>query len=293
MVVLLAVAAAAAVTTIADPVAAVSASGLLGVQRAGVESAVTLIIAVTAANLFHHGYWQRVWAAADDRALRRGALLDAAVTVPVIVVAGGFGVLAASTGVAEVPALALFALVGGLPGVVVAGVLVLGVALVASSIDTLENGLAALLVAERPRLSLAHARLATVVIIVPAVAVALVADSVLRLFLIADLLCAALVAPAPLGLWRRTTTTGVLAGALAGLAGAVAAAWLATGSLQASLRAVTFAEAVPTLPPFAGAVAAGTVVTVAVSLATRRSAGLSGLEVAVRERVTARGEGSW
>jgi solute:Na+ symporter, SSS family len=291
VVVLLGVAAAAAVGTVEQPVAAVSRTGLLGVDRPGIETAVTLIIAVTAANLFHHGYWQRVWAARDDRALRRGALAGAAATVPVVLVAGGLGVLAAGAGVVEVPALAVFSIVAQLPTTVIAGVLVLGIALVASSVDTIENGLAALLVAERPRLRLGHARLATVVIMIPAVALALVAESVLQLFLIADLLCAAIVAPALLGLWRRTTAVAVTAGSAAGLAGAFAAGWAASGSVAGAVAAVTFPDAVPTLPPFAGAVVAGAVVTVAVSLAGGRTTDLGSLEQRVRERAASGAEG--
>jgi Na+/proline symporter len=284
VVLLLGIAAAAVLTTVTEPVTAVRSSGLLGISRAGATSAAALLIATTAANLFHHGYWQRVWAAADDRALRRGALLGAALTVPVMLLAGGFGILAASTGAAEVPALSVFALVAELPTVVVAGVLLLGVALVASSVDTLENGLAALVVAEYPALRLPHARLITVALILPAAMVGIVATSVLQLFLIADLLCAALVAPALLGLWRGATTAGVVAGAVAGITGALVGGFIEAGALAGTVDAVLFTDAVPTLPPFAGALAASAVATVVVSLAGGGRADLSELEPGVRAR---------
>lgn len=281
---LLAVAATAALTTVAEPVAGMRAAGMFGADRVGVESAATLIIAVTAANLFHQGYWQRVWAARDDRALRRGALVGAAVTVPIVLVAGGFGMLAAGAGLAEVPALSVFALAASFPAPVVAAVLVLGIALVASSVDTLENGLAALLVAERPRLDLRAARLATVAVMVPSAIVGLTARSVLQLFLIADLLCAALVAPALLGLWRRTTTAGVVTGAVLGLAGAFLAGWLAAGDLAGAVEAVTFPDAVPTLAPFLGALAGGVAGTLLGSRSGRAASDLSDVEPAVRRR---------
>lgn len=281
---LLAVAAAAALSATASPVQQIGDAGLLGADRVGVESAITLVIAVTAANLFHQGYWQRVWAARDDRALRRGALLGAAITVPVVFVAGAFGMVAAATGAVEVPALSLFSLAAELPTAVVAAVLLLGIALVASSLDTLENGLVALLVAERPRLRLGHARVATVLVMVPVVIVGLVADSVLQLFLIADLLCAALVVPAVAGLWSRTTTAGVVAGAVAGLAGAFAGGLLATGTVAGAVAAVTFPDAIPTLPPFLGALVGGAAGTLLGSLAGGRAADLAGLEDAVRQR---------
>lgn len=285
VVVLLGVAATAALTTVDAPTATARESGLLGVDRGGVSTALTLIIALTAANLFHHGYWQRVWAARDDAALRRGALLGAAATVPVMLVAGGLGVLAAGTGLVEVPSLAVFSLAGQLPDALIAAVLVLGIALVASSVDTIENGLAALLVAERPTLGLRAARVLTVLVVLPAAAVSLVADSVLQLFLVADLLCAALVGPALLGLWRRTSASGVVAGAVTGLAGAFAAGGIAAGSLSGAVAAVTFPDAVPTLPPFAAALLTSTIVAVVVSLPVRREVALDDLEDAVRARV--------
>ncbi|MGD8430176.1 MAG: sodium:solute symporter, partial [Ectothiorhodospiraceae bacterium] len=60
--------------------------------------AATLVIAVTAANLFHQGYWQRLWAAQSGTALGRGALLGGGVTVLVVLAVGGLGVIARSTG---------------------------------------------------------------------------------------------------------------------------------------------------------------------------------------------------
>lgn len=276
-----------AVVSVESPVLAVRESGLLAVDRTGMESAATLILAVTAANLFHHGYWQRVWSARDDRALRTGALVGAAVTVPLMLIAGGLGVLAASLGLVDAPALSLFALVAELPTVVVAGVLLLGIALVTSSVDTVENGLAALIVAERPRLGLSHARLLTVLIVLPAAVVGLVATSVLQLFLIADLLAAVLLLPALLGLWHRTTTTGVWAGIAAGAVGAFGAGLVATGSLGGATAAVTFPDAVPTLAPFLGALVASGVVAVLVSLARPGAVDLTQMDERIRERVGA------
>ena len=289
VIVLLSVAATAALVTAEGPTAAVRSSGLLGVDRTGLETAATLVLAVTAANLFHHGYWQRVWAARDDRALRRGALIGAAATIPMMLLAGGLGVLAASLGLVDVPAQAIFALTAQLPTVVVAGVLLLGIALVTSSVDTVENGLAALLVAERPSLRLRHARVLTVVIMLPAAAVGLVASSVLQLFLVADLLAAVMLLPALLGLWRRTTTAGVWAGALGGVVGALGLSLAATGTVAGAIEAVTFPDAVPSLPPFAGAIVGGGLVTVVVSLLGRRAVDLTALDARIRQRTTVAG----
>ncbi len=266
--------------------AAATGRDLLALDGLGLEVAVTLLIAVTAANLFHQGYWQRVWAARDDQALRRGAWLGAAATVPVVLAVGGLGVLAARRGLElGAPPAPLFALLGGLPAWVALVVLTLGVALVASSVDTLENGLASLVTAERPSLPLGGVRLITVALMVPAVAVAVQGFSVLQLFLVADLLCAATVVPALSALTRRATQAGALAGAVAGLIGAVAPGAVLTGSLGGALARVVFPEAVPTLPEFAGALLASTAVTLVVS---RLAPGEADLE-ALGARVDAAG----
>lgn len=256
-----------AVGRLADPGGALRASGRLGIDRIGIEAAITLVLAITAANLFHHGYWQRVFAARDRRSLAAGGLLGAGAVVPVVAVAGALGILAAGVGLAEVPSASLFALVTGLPAWVGAAVLALGIALVASSVDTLENGLGALIASERPGSGVGHARLLTVALLIPALLVAVQGYSVLRLFLIADLLCAATVVPALLGLTASATGRGALAGAAAGLAGAVLPGWVSSGSLQEGLWLASFPGAVPTLAPFAGALLASTAVALAVSAA--------------------------
>ncbi len=281
---------AVAVAVVAPPSPGqVAATGLSTLDARGFEVAAALIIAVTVANLFHQGYWQRVWAAADARTLARGAWGGAVLIVPAVALVGGIGIAAAAHGLElGAPPAPLFALVAELPVWVGVAVLVLAVALVASSVDTLENGLASLVAAERPTLPLSGARVITALLVVPAVVIALQGHSVLRLFLIADLLCAALVVPALLGLWSRATTAGALAGGLAGLAGAVAPGWLATGSMRTGLWLATFPDAVPTLPPFAWALGASAVVTIVTSLAGRRSTDLSTVGAEVGRRSAAR-----
>lgn len=245
--------------------------------RLGLEVAATLIIAVTAANMFHQGYWQRVWAARSDRALRIGAAVGSLATIPVVAILGYLGYVAAVRGLElGTPPAPFFAGIGGAPGWVTLPVLVLALALVASSVDTLQTGLASILIAERRGLSMTTARIITVALMVPAVVVALQGFSVLRLFLIADLLCAATVVPALCSLWSRTTTAGALSGAVAGLVGAAGAGVINTGALS-GVELVTMPGAVPTLPPFAGALLASAVVTVVVSLASRSSVDLEAL----------------
>ncbi|MCP1360246.1 sodium:solute symporter, partial [Halomonas sp. BBD45] len=232
--------------------------------------ALTLVIAVTAANLFHQGYWQRVWAARNGAALGQGAVLGGVTTILVVAVVGGLGILAAMSGIGlGEPPMPFFALLSEAPGWLKLLALVLAVTLVASSVDTLQNGIASLAVGDglsRWGLSLSGARWLTLALMVPVVVIALQGVSVLRLFLIADLLCATAVVPVLLGLWSRMSTAAAVSGGIAGLAGAVLPGWIAQGSLQAGLLAASFPGGAPTLAPFVGALLASSVTGVLVAL---------------------------
>jgi solute:Na+ symporter, SSS family len=230
--------------------------------------ALTLVIAVTAANLFHQGYWQRIWAAENDRALGRGALLGATSSLLVVMAIGGLGMLAAMQALPlGEPPIPFFALLAAAPAWLGLPALVLAVTLVASSVDTLQNAIASMAVASSGRrgLSVRAARLVTVALMVPVVWVALQGFSVLRLFLIADLLCAAIVVPVLLGLWRRMSPLAAVGGGLAGLLGAVLPGWVSLGSLSAGVLAATFPGSIPTLAPFLGALVASTLVSLLVA----------------------------
>lgn len=234
---------------------------------AALSVALTLVIAVTAANLFHQGYWQRLWAARDNASLVRASWIGGLGTVAAIALLGGLGMLAVMSGVAlGTPPMPFFALLEQAPPWLLIAVLVLAVALVASSIDTLQSGVVSLLVNEVPGFSVRMARWATVLLMIPVVLVSLQGYSVLRLFLIADLLCATAVVPVLMGLWSRTGPRAAIAGCLAGLVGAVVPGWWATGSLWAGVVAASFPNSIPTLGPFLGALIASTVVCYGLSL---------------------------
>lgn len=143
----------------------------------------------------------------------------------------------------------------------------LAVTLVASSVDTLQNGIASLVVArsEQQGVSLVAARWVTVVVMIPVVVIALQGLSVLRLFLMADLLCAAIVVPVLLGLWQRMTPFAAIAGGVAGLLGAILPGWFSQGSLLAGAVAASFPDSIPTLGPFLGALIASTLVSVLIA----------------------------
>ncbi len=225
--------------------------------EASLSVALTLVIAVTAANMFHQGYWQRLWSARDDSELRRGAGLGGLLTVPVMLIMGALGMLSMALGKSPgSPPIPFFALLSDAPSWLALPVLILAVALVASSVDTLQSGIASLVVTARPNVTLTSARWVTVLLMVPVVLVSLQGLSVLRLFLIADLLCATAVVPVMLGLWQRMTPRAAVVGSVAGLVGAVLPGWISSGSVTAGLLAASFPTGIPTLAPFLGALVA-------------------------------------
>lgn len=234
---------------------------------AALSVALTLIIAVTAANLFHQGYWQRLWAAQDARALGRGAAIGGVATVLVVAVVGGLGILTLMSG-ADIgsPPIPFFAMLRDASSWLALPALLLAITLVASSVDTLQNAIVSLAVTEKQGLSLSAARWFTLLLMIPVVLIALQGISVLRLFLIADLLCATAVVPVLLGLWSRMSPVAAIAGSLAGLLGAIVPGWWETGSAVQGLVLASFPNTVPTLPPFVGALAASTCVSVLCAL---------------------------
>jgi Na+/proline symporter len=282
LLVLLAIAATAILVRLPTAGSALGTNPLMSVDMAGAEGAVTLVLAVVVTTLFHNGYWQRVWAARDQRALRRGVAIGIATRVPIVFAVGMTGVLAAGVGAdLGTPPVPFFVLLEGLSAWVIAVVLVLALALVASSVDTLENGMAALIATERPGIGLRGARMATVVVMLPATLAAFQGYSVLRLLLIADLLCAALVVPALLGLWRRTTTAAAVCGCVAGFVAAFAHGWAVAGSVAGTVRVATFADGLA-IGPFVAVLGASGAVTALIALAQGRTVDVAALGAAVR-----------
>ncbi|MGI8910858.1 MAG: sodium:solute symporter family transporter [Rubrobacteraceae bacterium] len=194
---------------------------------AGFEGALTFVIAILAANLFHQGYWQRVYAVRDERALGRGFLISAVVVIPIVFAMGLFGLAAVGLGRADTPSVALFSvLLEALPPWLALGLAVLGLALVMSSADTLLNGIASIVAVDLRRVKpdapasflLLASRISTLVLAVPLLLIASQGYSVLYLLLLADLVCTAAVFPVFFGLYsERFTGRAAVAGALAGL----------------------------------------------------------------------------
>jgi Na+/proline symporter len=193
----------------------------------GIGGGLTFVIAVLVANLFHQGYWQRVYAVRDTGVLRRGCLIAAVAVVPIVFFPGLFGLAAVGLNRVETPSVALFGvLLGSLPAWLVLGLAILALALVMSSADTLLNGISSIVAVDLRRslpgkgegFLLNASRLSTLVLAIPLVLIASQGYSVLYLLLLADLVCASAAFPVFFGLYsERHTGRVAVAGTLAGL----------------------------------------------------------------------------
>jgi Na+/proline symporter len=195
--------------------------------KPGLEGGLALALAVTLTNLFHQGYWQRVFAAKDAATLRSSFFAGGVVSLLTVFALGLFGLAYVALGKEGVSSTAVFdVLFDAVPVWVMLAVMVAGLALVMSSADTIINAVASIIVVDLgravpamqgPRL-LAIARVAILVAAVPIVFAAAQGYSVLYLFLLADLICSALAFPVFFGLYSaRYDAVAAAASIVAGL----------------------------------------------------------------------------
>jgi len=193
------------------------------------ESGLALVVAITAAEMFSQGNWQRVYASKDDDSLRKGALLAAAMVFPLVFAMGFLGTVAAGQGGVADPSIAFFYVLGETRFLVASVLIVLVVSLVCSSADTLQNAIVASFSRDISDggMDLRSSRLATVAMIPLAIFLASGPTiigfefnewSVFGIFLFADMLAAATVSPVLLTLWGGVSSRGALLGCLAGFA---------------------------------------------------------------------------
>ncbi|NEQ43723.1 MAG: Na+/proline symporter [Leptolyngbya sp. SIOISBB] len=197
----------------------------------GIKFGATLVIAVVAAEMFNQANWQRIYACKDDVVVRRSFLGSFLFILPILFISGLLGILAMHFGFNDDRAFFSLIQALGLPGWVSIAVLVLVLALVMSSLDTLLNGIASVFTTDLLRLFptmqssgiLRVARGLTIALGLPVVLIAAQGYNVLYLFLLADLVCAGALFPVLFGLYSRRLTgamafwsslLGIAAGAL-------------------------------------------------------------------------------
>ncbi len=160
------------------------------------SAGLTFFIAVAATNLFHQGNWQRVYAAKNNIILRKSLLISFFLIIPIVFFMGFSGLVAASIDSNVIPDLAFFSLLfkdqTSLLSVIV---IVLGISLTISSIDTLINAISSLIINDGNKIinfKGNYFKLSNYLIILLSIIVFVVASkglSILYLFLLADLFC--------------------------------------------------------------------------------------------------------
>ena len=211
--------------------------------RDSFKSGLALVVAITAAEMFSQGNWQRAWASESDEALTKGAWLAAGLVLPMVFVMGLLGTVVAGQGAVEDPSAAFFYLIEGAGVLFVSAFIVLAMALVCSSVDTLQNAVVASISRDLSddSMTLQTARYLTIGLIPIAIYLAtgptigydprnfangpsftFDALGVFEIFLFADLLAAATVMPVLLTLWDEVSAKGALIGSVFGLLSVVA-----------------------------------------------------------------------
>jgi len=199
-------------------------------NTAGLKAGLTFFVAILLTGLFHQGNWQRVYAAHSTRAMRTGFLLGGLLTAPFIFLMGLFGLAFVGLNAGQDSSVALFSIIlPSLPLWLGIALIPLGLSLVMSSADTVISAVSSLIAVDLRRLT-PHASPSTLMklsrrliylLAIPVLIAAAQGFSVLYLFLLADLFCAAAAFPVFYGLFNRqhngraaviSTVGGLLAG---------------------------------------------------------------------------------
>ncbi|WP_336136238.1 sodium:solute symporter family transporter [Natronomonas amylolytica] len=244
----------------------------------GLKFGVYVAFAILGANLLNQGMWQRVYAADGGSSLRWGFGVAAVTVVPMILLAGLFGIVATALGLTESggASIAFFLVVeSAFPDWVTLTVVVLAVLLVMSSADTMFNAIASVITADLARLLdrptqrtlWVGSRVLTGTVGIGSIVIGSQGYSVLELFLTADLLAAALFVPFLAGLYsERLSGAGAVVSGLAGFAVGVTYFPLLRGPIGSIPELGPLLPAPAFLSAFVGATVAstgGTILTIA------------------------------
>ena len=157
---------------------------------------ITFFVAVAATNLFHQGNWQRVYAAKNNNILVKSLLISFFVIIPIVFFMGFCGLVAISVDPNVVPDLGFFSLLfKDKTEFLSLIIIILGLSLTISTVDTLVNAVSSLVVVDGKatfniKSKVDFLKLSKYFIIVLSIIAFFIASkgySVLYLFLLADL----------------------------------------------------------------------------------------------------------
>ncbi len=162
----------------------------------------TFFIAVAATNLFHQGNWQRVYAAKNFEVLKKSLIISFLIIVPIVFYMGFSGMVAFSIDPTIRPDLGFFSLLLKEQTTLLSLIIIiLGLALTISTIDTLINAISSLIVVDgkatfKFKKKIDYLKFSKYIIIFLSIISFVIASKgfdILYLFLLADLFCCAFV----------------------------------------------------------------------------------------------------
>ena len=107
----------------------------------------TFFIAVAATNLFHQGNWQRVYAAKNYQTLKKSLIISFLIIIPIVFFMGFSGMVAFSIDSSNRPDLGFFSLLLKEQTIYLSlFIIILGMALTISTVDTLINAISSLVI---------------------------------------------------------------------------------------------------------------------------------------------------
>lgn len=185
-------------------------SGYLGSSLLGWQLLYILPVAILTNDFFLSGFWMRTFASKTDKDLWVGVSLASVGVLCILTLVGVSGLLAAWSGAwplgdQETGSLSLFLLLGQLPNWVIGVVLVMTVSLSTAAFDSFQSAMTSTGSNDlfRNKLNIWLIRLCVVLIIIPVVVVALRSPDILQIFLISDLVSAAVVPCLVVGLSEK------------------------------------------------------------------------------------------
>ena len=168
----------------------------------GYTAGLTFFIAVAATNLFHQGNWQRIYDAKNFDTLKKSLILSFLIIVPIVFLMGFTGLVAYSIDSTIRPDLGFFSLLLKEQTIILSLIIIiLGLALTISTIDTLINAISSLIVVDgkatfKFKHNVNYLNFSKYIIIILSLISFFVASKgfdILYLFLLADLFCCSFV----------------------------------------------------------------------------------------------------
>ena len=172
----------------------------------------TFFIAVAATNLFHQGNWQRVFAAKNNKILKKSLLLSFFIIIPIVFFMGTTGLMAISIDGKINPDLAFFSIFlkknAKFLSIII---IIMAVSLTISTIDTLVNAISSITIVDGKRVYktkrksnfLLFSKVFIITLSIISLIIASKGYSILYLFLLADLLCCSAVFTVFYGFYQK------------------------------------------------------------------------------------------